>query len=196
MKIDKLKELDVGISGVKVSGDITYVKLPKNWEGKDKKTGRAYNFWSQFVVLEDSSGSIGCNLTFPKETDALEEGVTNITIRGKVDEYRDNNGELQKSLSNGRIIRIKEEEKGVTGGKTNNKENEMHIVRECSIKTATELVCAKVIKFEDLFPYTEKIASYIYGGLEKEETKAEEKGPEEEVPPEDMPGNMTSDVPF
>ena len=199
MKIAKLKELDVGVSGVKVSGDVTYVKLAKNWIGE--KNGRKYNFWSQFVVIEDDTGSIGCNLTFPKEENSLVEGsATNITIRGKVDEYRDNNGEIQKSLSNGRVVRNKEEKKETAGEKTNNtKGNELHIARECAIKASVKLIVAKVIKPEDLFPSSEKIVSYIYEGLQKKEAvgaKAEEKEPEEEVLPEVPPEEMTEEVPF
>lgn len=197
MKIAKLKELDVGVSGVQISGDVTYAKLAKNWQGT--KNGRAYNFWSQFVAIEDSNGSIGCNITFPKEENSLEEGATNITIKGKVDEYTDNNGEVQKSISSGRVMRNKETKEATGSEKTNVKENELHIIRECAIKAVTELVCADKVKHENFFPCAERIVKYITGGYHKKEAvgaKAEGEGPKEEVPPEDIPEDMTEEVPF
>ncbi|MBA7549148.1 hypothetical protein ES705_41621 [subsurface metagenome] len=183
MKIKNLENLDVGTSNIIVEGDITYAGDIKNWTGKTGK-GRAYNFWGQFVVLEDDTDNIGVSLTFKKETNALEE-EDHVKIRGKLVEYTDNEGEVQRKLS-GRVIRNKEDKEEVTGSekannvkaettgeKANNKgENKnLFIARECAIKAAVELIAIKKIKYEELFPCAEEIVKYIYEGYQKEDTE-------------------------
>ncbi len=181
MKIKDLENLDVETSNITVEGNITYAGDIKNWTGKTDK-GRAYNFWGQFVVLEDDTDNIGVSLTFKKETNALEE-EDHVKIRGKLVEYTDNEGEVQRKLS-GRVVKNKEEKKEATGEekddnvkeekKDNNGNNgkgdkNLYIARECAIKAAVELIAAKKIKYEELFSCAEEIVKYIYEGYQKPE---------------------------
>ncbi|GAI82996.1 unnamed protein product, partial [marine sediment metagenome] len=171
MKIKNLENLDIGMSNIEIEGTVTYTNDPKNWTGESK--GRKYNFWGQFIALEDDTGSIGCSITFKKEENALEEGdVTK--IRGKLEEYTDNDGEVQKKLS-GRVVKNKEEKKEATGVEKDNNGNNgkgnknLYIARECAIKAAVELIATKKIKYEELFPRAEEIVKYIYEGYQKPE---------------------------
>ncbi|GAI86127.1 unnamed protein product, partial [marine sediment metagenome] len=126
-----------------------------------------------FIALEDDTGSIGCSVTFKKEADALEEG-DQVTVKGKLEEYEDNDGNTQRKLS-GKVVKNKEEKKETTGEKKDNNGNNgkgdknLYIARECAIKAAVELIAAKKIKYEELFPCTEKIVKYIYEGYQKPE---------------------------
>lgn len=184
MKIEKLKDLDIGMSNIEIEGDVTYTNFAKNWTGE--KGGRKYNFWSQFVALEDDTGSMGCNITFKKEEKALEEG-DHAKIRGKLEEYEDNEGNMQKKLS-GHVVKgnkteekkeedKEEKEENVKKEKTNNVQGDvdLHIVRECAIKASVELIVADVISPDNLFLSSEKIVDYIYNGYQEVELIDEEK---------------------
>ncbi|MBA7575704.1 hypothetical protein ES708_17540 [subsurface metagenome] len=105
MKIDSLKDLDIGMSNIEISGEVTYANDPRNFKGDSK--GRHYDFWSQYIAVEDETDSIGCNITIKNEEAALFEG-DQVTIKGKLTEFEDKDGNMQRKL-NGRIKRTREE---------------------------------------------------------------------------------------
>ncbi|MBA7536962.1 hypothetical protein ES705_29228 [subsurface metagenome] len=199
MKIKNLEELDIGMSNIEIEGEVTYANDPRNFKGDSK--GRHYDFWSQYIAVEDETDSIGCNITIKNEEAALFEG-DQVTIKGKLAEFEDKNGDMQRKL-NGRIKRTREEKareektevtgsekansvkeeatavKKVTSNNGNNGKGDknLYIARECAIKAATELICAKKIKIEGLLPFSEKIVEYIFEGYQEEEVKAEDETP-------------------
>jgi len=61
MKIEGIKNLDVGMSNIEIEGKVTYEKAPRNIKG-DNERGH-YDFYSQFVVIDDGTGKIGCNVS-------------------------------------------------------------------------------------------------------------------------------------
>lgn len=190
-----LEEIDVGVSNIEIEGKVTYEKSPRNITG-DNERGH-FDFWSQFVVIEDSTGKIGCNVSIEKEEYRLKKGVI-ARVKGKLESYKDKNGEVQKSLK-GKLIGISE------GGKTTDVELEvaeeyfdkkakeeekvklaekpasniweakdLRIARECAVKAVTDLVCAKIMKSYYFFTFADTIVKYIYNGVEKqEESKAD-----------------------
>jgi len=95
MDIKEVKKLDEGISNIEIEGKVTYEKAPRHIEG-DNERGH-YDFYSQFVVIDDGTGKIGCNVSIEKEAYRLEKGVM-ARVKGKLEEYKDKNGEMQKSL--------------------------------------------------------------------------------------------------
>lgn len=183
MKIKGIKNLDKGVSNIEISGEVTYALEPKNWIGTSK--GRNYNFFSQFVAVEDDSDSIGCNVTFRKEEQRLEEGNV-VTLKGKVDEYTDNDGNLVKSFNGHRIIRDKEKKAAVGEKKNNNnKENKnLMIAREVALKVSARLIEAEAIEPKDLLTSAEKLVRYIFEGLPKEKTAVEAKATEGKTLPD------------
>jgi len=197
MKINGINNLDVGMSNIEIEGSITYTKDPRHVEG-DNERGH-YDFWSQFIVIDDGTGKIGCNCSIAKEEYMLKVGVV-AKVKGKLEQYEDKNGEIQKSIRCS-LVGISEEDKttdaqqktaeGYFEDKTKEEkkipireisenvreENELRIVREVAIKASTELVCAKVMKSKDFFTFSNTIVKYIYNGQigDKEQSDKEEK---------------------
>jgi len=95
MKIKDIQKLDAGISNIELEGKVNYVKSPRHLEGNNQKGH--YSFWSQFVVIEDDTGKIGCNINLTDEKFQLKKEDV-VKVKGKVDEYEDKNGEKQKIL--------------------------------------------------------------------------------------------------
>jgi len=102
MKIEGISKLDVGMSNIEIEGKVTYEKAPRHIEG-DNERGH-YDFYSQFVVIDDGTGKIGCNVSIEKEEYRLEKDIM-ARVKGKLEEYKDKNGEMQKSLK-GKLIGI------------------------------------------------------------------------------------------
>lgn len=175
MKIIDLKKLDVGISNVEIEGKVNYVKFAKNFKGE--KDGKKYDFWSQFIVLEDDTDSIGCSINFGKEEDKLEK-FNQVKIKGKIEEYKDKNDNIQKKLS-GYIVKNEKEkkeekEKNIEKEKSNDiwEKKDLRIARECAIKASVELIIAKIIETKDLFSSSKRIVNYIYNGYIEKQKKA------------------------
>lgn len=175
MKIKSLKELDVGVANLKIEGDVTYANPPRNVKGTNKQTGKPYNFWSQFVRIEDDTDGIGCSISTHKETVGLEEGDHVTVIMGKLAEYTSKDGEVQQIL-NGKVLKNKEEKKEATREKDNVQgDTKIWIARECAIKAAVELIGLKEIKYGDFFPCAQRIVGYISGEYHKKATEVKVK---------------------
>jgi len=210
MDIKNIENLDIGVGGIIVEGETTYVNVPRHIEGDNEKGH--YNFWSQFVVIDDGTGNIGCNVSFNKEEYRLTEGVI-AKVKGRLEEYEDKNGEIQRSLRCS-LVGVSEKEKTTDvkqktaekyfedkakereetstkePSKNVSKENDLHIVRECAIKAVTELAKVdpskgnfkiKISTKKDFFGFADEIVDYIYEGLQKEEAAVKAKA-EDGVP--------------
>lgn len=102
MQISGIDNLDIGMSNIEIEGKVTYEKVPRHVEG-DNERGH-YDFYSQFVVIDDGTGKIGCNVSIEKEEYRLEKGIM-ARVKGKLEQYKDKNGETQKSLK-GSLVAI------------------------------------------------------------------------------------------
>jgi len=200
MKISGIDNLDVGMSNIEIEGKVTYVKAPRHIEGDNDKGH--YDFYSQFIVIDDGTGKIGCNVSIEKEAHCLKKDIV-ARVKGKLEEYKDKNSEVRKSLK-GKLIAIsqgnkitdvqqevaeeyfdekaKEEKTALVTkpmAKVDNKvweEKDLRIARECAIKAVTELACAKIMKSKDFFNFANTIVKYIYNGqTDKPKTKAKPK---------------------
>jgi len=192
MKISGIDNLDVGMSNIEIEGEVTYIMAPRKVEGDNDKGH--YEFYSQFVVIEDETGKIGCGISVEKEEHQLAKGVI-ARVKGKLEEYKDKKGQMVKKIQ-GKLVAISKgdkvtdvqqevaegyfEERGkeekvipikVEPVKTvikpdNNvwEEKDLRIARECSIKAVTELVCAGVMESKDYFTFANTIVKYIYNG--------------------------------
>ncbi len=191
-KIDFAKKLDKDTAGVEIEGEVTFAKDPMNWKSKpeDKKQ---YDFWTQWLFVRDDTESMGVSISIGKEEDKIEQGEK-IKVKGRVDEWTDKNGVLQKKLM-GKIVKPKEEVK------TEEKETKVTSVpnktlakvptvdevkeweqiekrdrREKAIEISSNLVIAGKFASEKISSFAEKIVRYIYSGYkeglkEKEEEK-------------------------
>ena len=102
MEIKGIDNLDVGMSNIEIEGEVAFEMSPKHIEG-DNERGH-YDFYSQFVVIDDGTGKIGCGVSIEKEEYRLKKGVV-ARIKGKLEEYKDKKGEMVKKLQ-GKLIAI------------------------------------------------------------------------------------------
>jgi len=192
MKIEGISNLDTGMSNIEIEGKVTYAKAPRHIEG-DNERGH-YDFYSQFVYIEDDSGKIGCDISINKEEYKLEQGVI-ARVKGKLDEYQgtkkikgkligiskgNKTTDVQQEVAEEYFDKKAKEEKTAPVAKptetpSNNiwEAKDLRIARECAVKAVTELVCAKIMKSKDFFNFADSIVKYIYNGAEKETTKEE-----------------------
>ena len=174
MKIE-IKEMPRASEGDVIELEGTAIKVLKPNEGEFG--------WSQFVVLKDETGELGCWLKLDSEVDKVPKGIF-IKVKGKVSkEYKDSKGVMKRSLNNCTFEGDKKAE-NLTGGSTGGNgdrddywtkkfewERKVHfsIVRECAIKAVTELAKVdpsrdffiKVNTEKDFFKFAEKITDYI-----------------------------------
>ena len=169
MKIEEVKKLDDGVSGIIIEGRIIRVLKPR-----ESQYG-----WGQFIVIKDDTGEMGSNINIENE-EAKYQGGEYVQVKGKVSHYVKNdkpnvslNGnvvdeivKVDEDVSQDKpqptiqkvqnlvqeIVKEKVKEKVEEKEYTNNDywhdktlrdiENNKCIVRECAIKAVTELVNA------------------------------------------------------
>ena len=102
MKISGIDNLDVGMSNIEIEGEVTYTMAPRFVEGDNDKGH--YEFYSQFVVIEDETGKIGCSVSIEKEEHKLAKGVI-ARVKGKLEEYKDKKGQTVRKIQ-GKLIAI------------------------------------------------------------------------------------------
>lgn len=193
MKISDVKKLDMGVSGIRIEGNVTYANPPRNVTGEGKQGH--YDFWSQFIRVDDGSDGLGCSISRKKDEDGFEVG-DHVSVLGKLAEYKNKrDGSIQQIL-NGQVVKNKEEKKEAVKKTTNGKEDQnLWIAREVAIKAAVELLVAKEIEKEDFYPWISDLVKVISGEDETEakkeepvkETKVEKERSYEDLLPEDMP---------
>lgn len=142
MKINGINNLDVGMSNIEIEGEVTYTMAPRFVEGDNEKGH--YEFYSQFVVIEDETGKIGCSITIEKEEYKLEKGVI-ARVKGKLEEYKDKKGQMVKKIQ-GKLVGISK------GGKVTDVQQE--VAEEFFEEKRTEAMKNQIIKENKL---TEKI---------------------------------------
>jgi len=86
MKISGIDDLDIGMSNIEIEGKVVYTDPPEHKVGKSKKNNKPYDFWSQWVVIEDETGHIGCSVSIEKEEYKLDKGII-ARVKGKLTEW-------------------------------------------------------------------------------------------------------------
>jgi len=175
IEINEMKRVETG-DVVSIEGKVIRALKPNsnNFEGKI--------VWSQFIVLKDSTGEQGAWLKLDGEEDKVSKDAT-LKIKGKVGkEYKDSKGKIQRSLNNCTFEGDKKEIKS-TGSTGNGNGREEYwakkfewdkkvqalIIRECAIKSVTELAkipqsksfLIKVHTEKDFFEFADKIETHI-----------------------------------
>lgn len=105
MRISALKELDDGVKGVKITGWVKKLFPPKHLTGISQNTQKPYDFWTQFVVVQDGAeniDSIGVDLSLNNESDQITQERIKITVTGTVASYP-KDGQTHKKLSRGKF---------------------------------------------------------------------------------------------
>ena len=87
MEVKKvLTELDIGMSNITIEGEVTYTEVPEHRiSPPDAK--KEYDFWSQFIVIDDGTGKIGCSISVNDEDDGMVKGVM-ARVKGKLKEWQ------------------------------------------------------------------------------------------------------------
>jgi len=92
----------VGQTNIAVEGTLKKVLQAAERKG----TGGRPDFWSQFLVVEDGTGSIGVDLTAGKAEDTIPESAKGSRVRienGKGAVYPDKSGKTQRKLTKGKV---------------------------------------------------------------------------------------------
>jgi len=113
MKINTVlneKETDVGISNIEIEGEVTYTEVPEHRiSPPDAK--KEYDFWSQFVVIDDGTGKIGCSVSVKDKDDGITKGAI-ARVKGKLTEWqgkRKIQGKLIAISKGGKVTDVQQE---------------------------------------------------------------------------------------
>jgi len=87
--IDFAKKLDEGTAGVTVKGKISF-NLPPKHVVSQPNAPKNFDFWSQFIVIEDKTGGIGVNISFGEEEDKKKNGDI-VEVKGAIHKYEAEN---------------------------------------------------------------------------------------------------------
>ena len=110
--LDYPDKVFTSLSGISLTGSLKYVGKEENKKGT--KDGRAYDFWGQFIVIEDDTGKIGARKSGDTKEDVFPQSAKGkqVTVEGaKTTIYKDNKGEMQRKLTGGKIS-LSEQSKG------------------------------------------------------------------------------------
>jgi len=199
LKIEEVKKLDDGVSGIIIEGRITRVLKPR-----ESQYG-----WGQFIVIKDDTGEMGSNINIENE-EAKYQGGEYVQVKGKVSKYVKND-KPGISLNGNVVDEIVKVDEDVSQAKpitqpntqpinqpkeyTNNDywhdktlrdiENNKCIVRECAIKAVTELAKAittneEVFDEKSYFEFADKIVEYINNEITSADITKEFGGTKEE----------------
>lgn len=178
-KIDFAKQLDENTSGVTIKGKIVFNKDPKNIVSKPGAE-KTYDFWSQFIAIEDPTGSIGANITFGEEKDKKTNGEI-VEVKGTIYKYEAQNkktGEMEEKvvLNSAKVIEPKNPKEETKESKTVNVSNSNDIlpeatpeekdqyIRENAIEIVKDLIVAKSKNDKGMFELADEIFQYIKTG--------------------------------
>lgn len=111
MNIAQIKGLDIGMSGISCSGEVKYENEPRNITGTHNN--KPYSFWTQFVIIEDTTDSIGVNLKIGNADQRREKGQIISIEKGVLDSY-EKDGETKLSLK-GNLVKTSAQQQGQQG---------------------------------------------------------------------------------
>ena len=209
--IDFAKKLDEGTAGVTLKGKVTFNLPPKNIVSP-KGSQKQYDFWSQFVVIEDSTGSIGANVTFGEEEDKKKNGDI-LEIKGTIHKYDAKNkktGETEEKIviNNGKVIETPEEiakkeekknlqkankeeviikEKPINISNNNSQLSNEWEIRKEAVNIAFDYGAKNDFRIYDCFDLAKTIGTYIKSGevdIKEMVTKVTKLEPKREPKPE------------
>ena len=159
----------VGQTNITVEG--TLKKVLKAAERKG--TGGRPDFWSQFLVVEDGTGSIGVDLTAAKAEDTIPESAKGSLLRienGKGAVYPDKTGKTQRKLTKGKVTLL-----GPAGAPKLQPDNgEPKLLRTFKTSIAQALIRAGSQWSKETEKQAEAWIGWIYQPLESKEAPAEE----------------------
>lgn len=177
MNIADIKKMDIGVSGMVCSGEIKYTKEPRNIVGD--KDGKPYDFWTQFVVVEDSTDSIGANVRIGGKAQKLHKGYRYTLADCKLDSY-EKDGEtklaLKARVESGNAPQNVPQATGgqKTSGDVDWDAKDLRMARMNALTNATRLVCLMTEVGEKESPdlrlittLANSIVDYIYNGMKQ-----------------------------
>ena len=107
--LDYPDKVFTALSGISLTGILKYVG-----EGREVQ-GTKGTFWSQFIVIEDSTGKIGADKSGDTKEDVFPQSAKGkqVTVEGaKTKLYEDKNKKTERKLTRGKISLTVEQPKG------------------------------------------------------------------------------------
>ena len=165
MNIGTIKQLDVGTSNIACRGVIKYLGEPKHITGS--KDGRDYDFWTQFVVLEEGKDSIGVNLALESKV-ALSKNQTIQVEKGTLESYP-KDGETKLSLkaklySVGNTQQAPSQPPQATNSGQGQSGGANPKNAPFALSYVKDLIIAKEVKWVDFWPTVESFQTYMDTG--------------------------------
>jgi len=93
MKLKLALQADIG-DAIVTEGILGYIGKPKNIVGS--KNGNDYNFWSQFVTIEEGDDKIGVSVAFNSEAECLQNKGERIKVKGTMGSYEKDGKTIMK----------------------------------------------------------------------------------------------------
>ena len=191
MKIGMILEgCEVG-DQVTTEGQVSWAGKPRNITGS--KDGKPYDFWSQFVVLQDGDNKVGCDLSFNNEIEAIAKDAT-LKVKGVLAEYQ-KDGKTNKKIARSKIVTAVggKTTSGDSGGKPNGKN------RAFALSYTKDLAVAGIVSLDDIRAITTEFCGYLdngdwLGNFEKSAPGAQAQGNPDYVGDEPTP--PSDDIPF
>jgi hypothetical protein len=95
--IAAIKALDAGTKGLATEGTVVYSQARKHLQGTSEKTGKDYDFYSQFTIVEDvNKDAIAIDLGDSQE---VQNGDFVRVHKGLLKDHRDKDGKATVKLS-------------------------------------------------------------------------------------------------
>ena len=186
-KTDFAQQLDEGTANVTVEGKIVFSLTPKHVVS-EPGAQKVFDFWSQFIAVEDDKGSMGANITFGKEEEKKKNGDV-VQVKGTIHKYEATNkktGKIEQKvvLNNAKIVEPEgQEEELKPQSKEGNvkknteelsktaedtilfdKESEEKYFRQSAVEIAKDVLVAGYMQNDKLLNYAENIFQYIVNG--------------------------------
>ena len=186
-KTDFAKQLDEGTAGVTIKGKVVFCLIPKHVVSAPGAQ-KVFDFWSQFIAVEDDKGSMGANITFGKEEEKKKNGDI-VQVQGKIHKYDATNkktGEKEQKivLNSAKIIETPEEiakkeekknlqekgkeevtkEKPVNINNNNSQLSNEKEIRKEAVKIAFDYGAKNGFAIYDCFDLAKIIGTYIDSG--------------------------------
>jgi len=101
MKLKLAIQADIGDT-VSTEGGVGYIGKPKHITGS--KNGQDYDFYSQFITIEDGDDKIGVGISFNNESDCLANKGEQIKIKGVMGSY-EKDGKTVFKIDRSKLVR-------------------------------------------------------------------------------------------
>ena len=193
------------VPSVTFEGKLGYVGQAKRKTGTTQ-AGKEYDFWSQFITVEDDTDKVGVSIAEKDQDKLLTEADKNRRVKitkGKLRDYKDKDGKLKREIRTGKVEFLdapKGASKG-TNGTVNKEERSPYRDRQIAAQAVAKSLIEAGLKepTEQTLDWAttwcvwiEAIGNGKYN-IPKESQKQEEINDDPEIP-ENETGNRSDEI--